>query len=153
MSLVIAAMSYRSRIDLQSRAISAVLPEPTGPPTPMRSGPWDLDMCDAFSFVVPAWCTVRTGAGTHTAGSIDKAQPLTPFGRTRAGGYGSLRSQGRRKRVQPHDRNNLVYCVSWRRLARSGRKVALPRSSIEACSARLAVETTTGSRAARMRWL
>src|SRR5205823_4605210 len=35
-----------------------------------------------------------------------------------------------------HDRNSLVYWVSWRRLARSARKVALPRSSSEACSAR-----------------
>ena len=35
-----------------------------------------------------------------------------------------------------------MYCVSCRMLARSARKVALPRSSSDACSARLAVETT-----------
>src|SRR4029077_9893903 len=42
MSLVMAAISYRSRSALHSASISAVLPEPTGPPTPTRSGPWEL---------------------------------------------------------------------------------------------------------------
>src|ERR1700738_1908178 len=51
-----------------------------------------------------------------------------------------------------HDRNNLVYCVSCRMLARSARNVALPRSSRDASSARLAVATTTGSGGARNRW-
>src|SRR5579863_10419392 len=44
MSLVMAAISKRSRNFLHSASISAVLPEPTGPPTPTRSGPWDVDM-------------------------------------------------------------------------------------------------------------
>ena len=39
MSLVIAAISKRSRSRLHSASISAVLPEPTGPPTPTRRGP------------------------------------------------------------------------------------------------------------------
>src|SRR5207344_272192 len=39
----------------------------------------------------------------------------------------------------PHDRNSRVYCVSCRMLARSARKVALPRSSSNASSARFAV--------------
>src|SRR5260221_8859546 len=52
-----------------------------------------------------------------------------------------------------HDRNNLVYCVSCRRLERSARNVALPRSSSEASSARFPVETTRGSSAASKRWL
>src|ERR1700758_4904454 len=38
MSLVIAAISNRPRIVLQSQSISAVLPEPTGPPIPTRNG-------------------------------------------------------------------------------------------------------------------
>src|SRR5215208_4907496 len=42
MSLVIAASWERSRRRLQSASSSAVLPEPTGPPTPTRSGPWGL---------------------------------------------------------------------------------------------------------------
>src|SRR5260221_12048509 len=44
MSLVIAAISYRSRSRLHNASISEVLPEPTGPPTPTRSGPWGLRM-------------------------------------------------------------------------------------------------------------
>src|SRR5436190_14081612 len=36
MSLVTAAMSYWSRSRRHSCSMSAVLPEPTGPPTPMR---------------------------------------------------------------------------------------------------------------------
>src|SRR5262245_34036878 len=39
MSLVMAQISYRSRNTLQSASIRAVLPEPTGPPMPTRSGP------------------------------------------------------------------------------------------------------------------
>ena len=39
MSLVMAHRSKRSRNDLQSASISAVLPEPTGPPMPTRKGP------------------------------------------------------------------------------------------------------------------
>ena len=46
-----------------------------------------------------------------------------------------------------------MYCVSCRMPARSARKLALPRSSSEACSARLAVATTTGSSSASTRWL
>src|SRR3954469_2413798 len=42
MSLVMAAISYVPRSVLHSASISAVLPEPTGPPTPTRSGPWEL---------------------------------------------------------------------------------------------------------------
>src|ERR1700722_16952823 len=53
----------------------------------------------------------------------------------------------------PHDRNSLVYWVSWRRPARSARKVALPRSSRVAASARCADAATTGSSAASTRWL
>src|ERR1700674_5521321 len=44
MSLVMAAISKRSRSRLHSQSISAVLPEPTGPPTPTRSGPFTLIM-------------------------------------------------------------------------------------------------------------
>src|SRR5258707_1041919 len=40
MSLVIAAISYAPRNRLHSASISAVLPDPTGPPTPTRRGPW-----------------------------------------------------------------------------------------------------------------
>src|SRR6266571_4174537 len=42
MSLVMAAISKRPRKCLHSASISAVLPEPTGPPTPTRRGPWDF---------------------------------------------------------------------------------------------------------------
>jgi hypothetical protein len=35
-----AAISYRSRNFLHNKSINAVLPEPTGPPTPTRKGPW-----------------------------------------------------------------------------------------------------------------
>jgi hypothetical protein len=52
-----------------------------------------------------------------------------------------------------HDLNNLVYCVSCRMLARSARKVALPKSSSDAFRARFAVETTVGSSKASTRWL
>src|SRR5262249_10702317 len=38
MSLVITAMSTRSRSRRQSASVSAVLPEPTGPPIPILSG-------------------------------------------------------------------------------------------------------------------
>src|SRR5438309_6524873 len=44
MSLVMAAISKRSRSRLHSQSISAVWPEPTGPPTPTRSGPCTLIM-------------------------------------------------------------------------------------------------------------
>src|SRR5947209_7583845 len=44
MSLVMAAISKRSRSRLHSQSISAVLPEPTGPPTPTRSRPCTLIM-------------------------------------------------------------------------------------------------------------
>src|SRR5688572_3341572 len=39
MSLVTAAISKRSRSALQSARVSAVFPEPTGPPMPTRSAP------------------------------------------------------------------------------------------------------------------
>src|SRR5438876_4825915 len=52
-----------------------------------------------------------------------------------------------------HDLNNLVYCVSCRMLARSARKVALPRSLSDASSARFAVARTVGSSKAKTRWL
>src|SRR5829696_4160485 len=39
MSFVTAAMSYFSRSARQRARVSAVLPEPTGPPMPTRSGP------------------------------------------------------------------------------------------------------------------
>src|SRR5260221_2785752 len=42
MSLVIAAISKRPRSALHNASISAVLPEPTGPPTPTRRGPCGL---------------------------------------------------------------------------------------------------------------
>src|SRR6202000_1360794 len=38
-------------MDLQSRSISAVLPDPTGPPTPIRSGPWELRL-----MLMSSWC-------------------------------------------------------------------------------------------------
>src|SRR4029077_4294275 len=44
MSLVMAAISKRSRSRLHSQSINAVLPEPTGPPTPTRNGPFTLTM-------------------------------------------------------------------------------------------------------------
>src|SRR6266404_2425741 len=66
-------------------------------------------------------------------------------------GPGVRRDDGLRE--AHHDRNNLVYCVSCRMLARSARKVALPRSSSDACNARLAVEATAGSNNASTRWL
>jgi len=54
---------------------------------------------------------------------------------------------------RPHDRNNLVYCVSCRMLARSARNVALPRSSSVAVKARFPVSATSGSSIASTRWL
>ena len=54
-------------------------------------------------------------------------------------GSRSLCSLGRDDgRIAHHDLNSLVYCVSWRRLARSARNVALPRSSSVAPIARSA---------------
>src|SRR6476469_5060963 len=44
MSLVMAAISYFSRSRLHNASISEVLPEPTGPPMPTRSGPLVLLM-------------------------------------------------------------------------------------------------------------
>ena len=41
-SINLAAISKRARSVLQSASISAVLPEPTGPPMPTRRGPCDL---------------------------------------------------------------------------------------------------------------
>src|ERR1700722_18716063 len=52
MSFVIAAMSYFSGNVLHSASISAVLPVPTGPPTPTRSGPWgDIVMSETTSYI------------------------------------------------------------------------------------------------------
>src|SRR6202023_2533596 len=81
--------------------------------------------------------------------TVDKTQVFRTRRSTRKRWVHPLvRSQGRRERgsVAHHDRNSLVYCVSCRRLARSARKVALPRSSSEASRARIAVEATAASR-------
>ena len=72
-----------------------VLPEPTGPPMPTRSGPW-----------------------------------------------GCVR----------HERNSLVYWVSWRMEQRSTVSVAVPSSSSGQAGARAGDRGTTGSRAAVARW-
>src|SRR5205823_3410455 len=52
---------------------SAVLPDPTGPPMPIRSGPCDLGMGNLSQLVVPA------NAGTHTPCSLVLAQVANAF--------------------------------------------------------------------------
>src|SRR6266705_1072687 len=95
--------------------------------------------------------------GPITTGARDEGrpQPSCPQDRPRRMGPCVRRGDELRCGVHRthHDRNNLVYCVSCRMLARSVRKVALPRSSSDASSARFAVETTNGSSKASTRWL
>src|SRR5229473_4951639 len=129
MSLVIAAISYRSRIVLQSKSINAVFPDPTGPPMPMRSGPWDLDISNAHSVTSsrPVISSSRRTPGPITTGGcIDKRCLATcPTDTTRRMGprfRGDDKSNAHGD--HHHDLNNLVYCVSCRMLARSARKVA-----------------------------
>src|SRR5271156_3946688 len=71
MSLVIAAISQRSRIVLHSQSISAVLPDPTGPPIPMRSGlpfGW-LVMSGTASYIS---CAI--GASSTAAAALQRRQ-------------------------------------------------------------------------------
>src|SRR6185295_2433590 len=128
---------------LQSRSISAVLPEPTGPPMPTRSGPWGLDMSGDLSLVV-----ILAKAGTQYPAALR-------FHRWRLGilGHPVKPVDDRREcgTAVHHDLNSLVYCVSCRMLARSARKVALPRSSSDVPSARFPTATTSGSSAASAR--
>src|SRR5690242_2840582 len=102
MSLVIAAISYLSRSDLHRRSISAVLPEPTGPPTPTRSGP----------FVLLLILSLRHGRACpgHLAWA-GKALCVPD-------------RDGRDK--NNHDLNSRVYCVSCRSEARSARNADAP---------------------------
>src|ERR1700752_2547028 len=124
---------------LQSRSISAVLPDPTGPPTPTRRGPWDL-------VIVTLRChsglVVRDGAlRLLTMRGCCAGKLLAPHGEeTRAAGRLEP-CRPRCIRTRHHDLNSRVYCVSWRSEARSARKVALPRSSSVADIARLTVAT------------
>src|ERR1700720_2210387 len=120
---------------LQSRSINAVFPDPTGPPIPKRSGPWELGMSGVLSTV----SSRRKPGPITTGGGTDKrCLPARPIEMTRRMGprfRGDDKSNAHGD--YHHDRNNLVYCVSCRMLARSTRKVALPRSSSDACAARL----------------
>src|SRR5215510_7056693 len=103
---------------LHSRSISAVLPDPTGPPTPTRRGPWDLlGMLSPLSSRTSERSERDPGPIT-TEGNCCTKLELQPRITTNACGYGSRPSPGRRKQIR-HDLNNLVYCVSCRRLARS----------------------------------
>jgi hypothetical protein len=43
-------MSYLSRIALHNASISAVFPEPTGPPMPTRKGPLGLVILVSINF-------------------------------------------------------------------------------------------------------
>src|SRR3984957_13014090 len=94
---------------------------------------------------------VLMSTGTHRD---RRSLPACPDDRLRTMGPCIRRGDAYRvHRAYPHDLNNLIYCASCRMLARSARKVALPRSSSEASSARFPVETTIGSSSASTRWL
>src|ERR1700742_1406223 len=71
MSLVTTTRSQRSRIALQSISTSVVLPEPTGPPTPTRSGGRRLERLATWCSGVGVWAcvvmAVSTRSGTEQA--------------------------------------------------------------------------------------
>src|SRR5260370_24020631 len=92
--------------------------------------------------------------GPITTGARDDKRPLPPCQNERTRSMGPrFRGDDEGNSEHLHDLNNLVYCVSCRMLARSARKVALPKSSSDAFRARFAVETTVGSSKASTRWL
>src|SRR5688572_20878246 len=65
MSLVTAAMSYLSRSALHSARVSAVFPEPTGPPMPTRSGPSIAGIMTGIG-----GCIASRGARTRARGRV-----------------------------------------------------------------------------------
>src|SRR3569623_2397306 len=85
MSLVTTAMSLCARSALHRASISAGLPEPTGPATPTRRGPEEVD--DAFFM---AWWLLRGLAGAEDRGSSGSGSEQT----------GVLRLVGRRQQGQ-----------------------------------------------------
>src|SRR5216683_5459668 len=100
---------------LQSRSISAVFPDPTGPPMPMRSGPFVLDISDALLHIVIRASSRRT-PGPITPGGYSDRRPLPQRQNemTRRMGPGVRRDDALmcQTRHHPHDLNNLVYWVS-----------------------------------------
>src|SRR5258705_7101294 len=96
---------------LQSRSISAVFPDPTGPPMPMRSGPFVLDISDALSGVVTGSSSRRTPEPiTPVVRCEERHLPQRQNEMTRRMGPGVRRDDALRTRRQHHhDLNNLVY--------------------------------------------
>src|SRR5712664_2086034 len=134
MSLVIAAISYRSRSSLHKASISAVLPEPTGPPTPTRRGPWDVRMLSApeqprvLRLVAHARNIAAEGGAADV---IEAGDQRTPRGR----GHHRLErgkhalAVGLAKRDEPHAGRDQVrrHCVE-KGMQRSGKRNAVPRA-------------------------
>src|SRR5215208_2490732 len=95
MSLVIAAISYSPRSRLHNASISAVLPEPTGPPTPTRRGPFRLLMGISHSDERPA----RELPSISRLGNKVKARVLDSAATRNFGGeYGQDRSETKERR-------------------------------------------------------
>src|ERR1700722_6262896 len=95
MSLVMAAISSWSRKRLQSCSMSAVLPEPTGPPMPTRSGCW-LVMIGTVSNIASRDAWRRCRSGTRKSQDRSGSSP-PPYERGRvSGGGGSPGLSGRR---------------------------------------------------------
>src|SRR5690554_6418392 len=72
MSLVTTSISSRSRSRLQSTSSNAVLPEPTGPPTPTRKGGFD-------SFISNSWHSHKNNNLTLAETRRRKGKNDNPF--------------------------------------------------------------------------